>query len=117
MTVEALQTLNNPAITLITTQGYRHFVVIKGAGGGRVLIGDPALGARVFTSAQFEAIWSGVVFVVQAEGVSPRFNAAEDWGTKMRANPGTAKDWEIETLTRDLTPLYQISAPNPGLNP
>jgi len=41
-----LVTASLPAIVLINQSGYNHFVVVKGVRDGRVLIGDPAGGAR-----------------------------------------------------------------------
>ena len=69
-----------PAIVLITEKGYRHFVVIKGAGDGRVLIGDPANGTRALPRAAFEALWvNRLLFVIHDVPGQPGFNAQADW--------------------------------------
>ena len=69
-----------PAIVLVSDKGYHHFVVIKGAAGGRVLIGDPSSGARTLTQAAFEAIWSNrLLFVIHGSATAPAFNSMADW--------------------------------------
>jgi uncharacterized protein len=79
-----LVTANLPAVVLINQGGYNHFVVIKGVQDGRVLIGDPAGGARAMSQAAFEAIWvNGVLFVITEQPkqrqVAVAFNTASDW--------------------------------------
>ncbi len=43
--------VGKPVIVLINNGGYLHFVVIKGIDGEKVLIGDPATGARTLSRA------------------------------------------------------------------
>jgi predicted double-glycine peptidase len=75
-----------PAIVLVTEQGYNHFVVIKGFGAGRVLLGDPSSGTRSLSRARFEAIWpTRLLFVIHTAPGEPRFNAADDWRAAPRA--------------------------------
>jgi predicted double-glycine peptidase len=76
-----------PAIVLVDTGGYKHFVIIKGLSKTDVLVGDPALGTRTLPRAQFEAMWNGILFVLHSEGeVGQRhFNQAEDWGVIAKA--------------------------------
>lgn len=69
-----------PAIVLIADRGYQHFVVVKGAADGRVLIGDPSRGLRALSVAAFEAIWVGrLLFVVHGYPGSAQFNAVAEW--------------------------------------
>ena len=69
-----------PAIVLVAEKGYHHFVVIKGAADGRVLLGDPASGTRSLTLDGFEAIWSGkLLFVIHGAAPHPAFNLLSDW--------------------------------------
>ncbi len=69
-----------PAIVLINENGYRHFVVVKGLRGDRVLIGDPASGTRALSRASFMASWqNGLLFVVHNRMTSARFNRPADW--------------------------------------
>jgi uncharacterized protein len=63
---EVLEQLAIPAITLITTRGYNHFVVIKGARDGMVYLADPALGQRQVPKEEFVSEWEGVVFFIAA---------------------------------------------------
>ncbi|HSV30100.1 MAG TPA: C39 family peptidase [Candidatus Omnitrophota bacterium] len=81
-----------PAITLISTKGYNHFVVIKGIRGGDVLVGDPALGLKAIPRAEFEAMWQGVVFVVRDDLESGRdgFNRDDEWAVRRKVPFGTA---------------------------
>jgi uncharacterized protein len=50
---EGLLGLNRPAIVLLNLKGYKHFVVVKGVKGGRVLVGDPMLGLNQYALADF----------------------------------------------------------------
>jgi predicted double-glycine peptidase len=69
-----------PAIVLVSEKGYHHFVVIKGAANGRILIGDPASGTRSLTRAAFEQIWtSKLLFVIHGTAQEPAFNRLADW--------------------------------------
>ncbi len=76
-----------PAIALIDTGGYKHFVVIKGLDGGDVLVGDPAFGAKVYTRADFEVLWEGIIFVVRddLQVAQSNFNIPEEWLARTRA--------------------------------
>lgn len=65
---DALRQLRVPGIVLLSTKGYKHFVVLRKVTGEKVSIGDPALGNRVITREEFEKEWNGVVFVVMGEG-------------------------------------------------
>ncbi len=69
-----------PAIALITDQGYRHFVVVKGADATQVVIGDPALGRRVMSRRAFEKVRVGnLFFVIRSDLNQARFNLPVDW--------------------------------------
>lgn len=69
-----------PAIALITDQGYRHFVVVKGADATQVVIGDPALGRRVLSRRAFEKVRVGnLFFVIRSDLNQARFNLPADW--------------------------------------
>lgn len=71
---------NVPAIVLIKERGYRHFVVIKGLRGERVLIGDPAAGIRMVSREKFRTLWdNNVLFVVHNRRDLARFNDRRDW--------------------------------------
>ena len=69
-----------PAIVLVSEKGYHHFVVIKGAADGRILIGDPAIGTRSLPRAAFEQIWGNkLLFVIHSAAKAPAFNRLADW--------------------------------------
>ncbi|GGX83636.1 hypothetical protein GCM10007160_08590 [Litchfieldella qijiaojingensis] len=70
-----------PAITLINTGGYKHFVVIKGMDEDSVLVGDPAVGSVVVPRKHFETLWQGTVLGARAEMQVAQhyFNHERDW--------------------------------------
>jgi len=75
-----------PAIVLITDRGYNHFVVIKGADDGRILLGDPSSGARSVTRERFMELWANkLLFVVHKYPGTVAFNGADDWRAAPRA--------------------------------
>lgn len=75
-----------PAIVLISEKGYNHFVVIKGADDGRVLLGDPSSGTRSITREHFESIWpTRLLFVIHDAPGKPAFNSELDWRAAPRA--------------------------------
>jgi len=67
----ALAQLNIPVIVLIDVRGYKHFVVVRKVFGDRIAIGDPALGNRTMTRAQFERAWNNIAFVVIGANYDP----------------------------------------------
>jgi len=81
-----------PAITLIETSGYKHFVVVKGVKGDRILVGDPARGTRTIPTDKFASLWNGIAFVIRDKaGVGKsHFNEDEDWSVMAAAPFGTA---------------------------
>jgi predicted double-glycine peptidase len=84
-----------PAIVLVAEKGYHHFVVIKGAAHGRVLVGDPASGTRALTRSAFEKIWtSKLMFVIHGTAGTPAFNRVADWRAAPMAplNTGINRD-------------------------
>jgi uncharacterized protein len=75
-----------PAIVLISDNGYHHFVVVKGAADGRILLGDPSRGTRLMPRERFESIWANrILFVIHEGPVKPSFNGAADWRNAPRA--------------------------------
>ncbi len=90
--LERLVGLGVPAIVLIDNRGYKHFVVVKGVGPDRVVIGDPAAGVRVVSRDKFIELWNGVIFVVRSKASVGRdnFNLKDDWSVQAKAPFGTA---------------------------
>jgi predicted double-glycine peptidase len=118
LNLDRLATLDVPAIALITHDGYRHFVVVKGIRGDRVLVGDPTFGLQTYTRAEFEAVWNGVVLAIRRlpDGTTPpAFNREEEWRPWVVApldaaqGPVSASD-----LMRNMPELYQLSPMTPG---
>jgi uncharacterized protein len=62
--VNQIASLRAPAITLINSRGYAHFVVIKGVANGRVFIADPAFGNRAVPLQQFGREWNQTILVI-----------------------------------------------------
>jgi len=90
--LDRLATAGVPAIVLINTNGYRHFVLIKGILGNEVVVGDPALGVRVLPRDKFESMWNGIAFVLRSNVQQGRqnFNLVSDWDVRTKAPFGNA---------------------------
>lgn len=88
--LERLQKIGVPVITLITVNGYTHFVVVKGMADGRVLVGDPAFGVTVLSQDGFESVWSGTILAIRDEPYEARkqFNKVVDWNVRPQAPIG-----------------------------
>ncbi|MFO7648845.1 C39 family peptidase [Halomonas campaniensis] len=73
-----------PAITMVNTGGYRHFVVVKGIDSQHVLVGDPAAGTLVVPRDHFETLWNGSVLGARAdlEVAQRHFNHERDWAVR-----------------------------------
>lgn len=75
-----------PAIALISENGYRHFVVVKGVQGDRVVVGDPAQGTRILSREQFESVRvARIFFVIRSHMNVAKFNRPEDWNARLPA--------------------------------
>jgi len=87
VTLDKVAEVGVPAITLINTHGYSHFVVIKGIKDGDVLVGDPAAGLKAIPRPQFEAMWQNIVFVIHGDLASGQrhFNRPDEWMVRRKA--------------------------------
>src|SRR5579859_299564 len=76
-----------PGIALITTQGYKHLVVVKGLEGGRVLVGDPARGLRLISVDAFKREWNGILFALDgaADLGKSHFGQPNEWALAPRS--------------------------------
>ena len=104
--IDKLIEVGIPAITLINTNGYKHFVVVKGFGEGEVLVGDPALGTRIVKRDDFDTMWSGIAFILRDKVSVARehFNQEEDWAVRPKAPFGTALTQQgLASFTMNLT--------------
>lgn len=94
-----------PAIVLVSEHGYNHFVVVKGLSHGRVLIGDPSVGARTLPVGRFKKMMrSPILFVVTNHRQDAVFNGRSDWAQQPLAPLGQALDISNLALTRVLSP-------------
>ncbi|MDI5891730.1 C39 family peptidase [Halomonas rhizosphaerae] len=73
-----------PAITMVDTGGYKHFVVVKGIDADNILVGDPAAGTQVVPREHFESLWNGTVLGAREEIEIARnhFNHEQDWAVR-----------------------------------
>lgn len=81
ISLDKLIKIGLPGITLLNTQGYRHFVVVKGLNKDYVLVADPAVGSVVVPRAYFETIWNGAILGARSyvEVAKQNFNSDRDW--------------------------------------
>ncbi|HEX2561656.1 C39 family peptidase [Phenylobacterium sp.] len=109
ISLEELMASKEPMITIIDLGQYRHFVVVKGARDGQVLVGDPAQGLRTYSAKEFRQLWQPVVLVIEQAG-RPAFNREAEWrpyGSYALGEP--LGDDSLASLTRELPPRYQIT--------
>lgn len=111
VTLDQIAETRVPGIALTVTDGYRHFVVIKGVGPDAVLVGDPSRGLRHYTREEFTKIWDGLYFVITDARETGRasFNRAAQWATVPSAPIGGAfvRPMEREAL-RIATPALVL---------
>ncbi|WP_232769136.1 MULTISPECIES: C39 family peptidase [Colwellia] len=96
-----------PAITIINNKGYMHFVIIKGSDEKEVLVGDPAIGIKVYSRAEFEKMWNKqILFVIQDKKdiASNHYQTQEEWKLRVKANLGLAVDHSSLALFNVLQP-------------
>lgn len=87
ITLDTLIKVGMPGITLLNTQGYKHFVVVKGLDANHVLIADPAVGSIVVPRAHFESIWNGSILGARSyvNVAKENFNSDRDWSIRPRS--------------------------------
>lgn len=110
-TLDKLGEVGVPAIVLINSNGYMHFVVVKGVTKDKILLGDPALGRRTMNRADFEKTWNGILFVIRdrVSHAKATFNENNSWKLKEKAPLSVALDnLSLATFTADIsiTPGY-----------
>ena len=100
-----------PGIALITIRQYRHFVVIKGVNKEEVLLGDPSLGLRTMSIAEFSKAWNGIYFVINnnLDLAQRAFNVDAQWASFSRSPVGGAFLQPVSQQALSLTaPYYTI---------
>lgn len=92
VSLDKLMEIGVPGVVLINTQGYYHFVVVKGLRNNEILVGDPALGAKIYNRAEFEKMWNGIVFVItdRLDVAKRTFNDKREWLVRHKAPFGSA---------------------------
>jgi len=86
VSLDELARVGVPAIALVSDQGYRHFVVVKGLHGSEVALGDPAIGGRTVSREQFESMRIGdFFFAIRSHLDIARFNTPADWHSRLAA--------------------------------
>lgn len=110
LSLNQLEKLRTPAISVVQVGSYRHFVVIKGVRDGKILVGDPALGLKTYTLSEFEALWNGIVFLVtKTPDQQIAYNREDEWRPWAYA-PVDERfgDRSMAAFDRQLRPLYQV---------
>lgn len=109
--MEKLPSLARPAIVLLDLNGFKHFVVVKGVKGDRVLVGDPMRGLSEYSRDDFAKLWNGIALIIVAEGEkAPAFNLAGDWGPWSTAPmEDGAMRIAADDFSTHLPPSYQLS--------
>lgn len=81
VSLDQLAAADAPAIVLINTKGYNHFVVVKGVTDKKVLVGDPSSGTRIVAREDFEKMWNGLIFIIRNKNIltANNFNRMEEW--------------------------------------
>ena len=81
VSLDKLSDIGVPAITLVNTKGYKHFVVIRGIREDTVLVADPAGGSLTVPREHFEKIWNGIALAARGKLTlaRTRFNYERDW--------------------------------------
>lgn len=109
ISLDEFSKMGTPGIALVKTGAYKHFVVVKGVEGPYVLVGDPALGLKVYNRKQFLDMWSGIMFVIDDQHVGA-FNSQKEWAMRgiPVANPYLG-DQAPGFLMLNLPTRYQIT--------
>ncbi len=94
MSLDKFAKIGVPGITMISTNGYNHFVVIKGIEDNRILVADPALGTRVLPRNDFEQQWNGAILAARnsIQIARQHFNKKRDWKVTSKSPLHTGVD-------------------------
>lgn len=105
--LDKLIATSTPAITLIRDNGYNHFVVVKGVRDDTVLLGDPVVGSRIMSRADFEKLWvSKILFVIHNRPDVAQFNVPTHWHVRPTATLDQA-------ISRDSLAAITLLRPDP----
>lgn len=95
VTLDKVKKVGVPVIVLIETNGYKHFVVIKGIRNGKVMVGDPARGLIKVKEKKFMEVWkNGLVFAIHnADEIGRQhFDSDREWAMMPTYDPKQAVD-------------------------
>lgn len=109
VTLAQIEKTRVPGIALVDLQGYKHFVVVKGVEGDRVLIGDPSRGIRSIDARSFVKGWNGILFALgDAADIGRRsFGTDREWGLVARARiDGNMEPASLQALALTRAPAY-----------
>ncbi len=83
---EKISHASMPGIALINTNGYLHFVVVKGMNDTHVLLGDPALGTRKVSRHDFNNMWNNVFFIIRnnSDQAKVSFSHEDEWASRRK---------------------------------
>lgn len=102
--LDKLTRVGIPAIVLINTKKYLHFVVVTGVSKNHVIFSDPAHGTRTMNRKDFEGMWNNILFVVTSD-----MNIA-------RRNFNEKQRWKRYQSARFNTPLSPVELASFALN-
>ena len=87
VSLEEIAKTGLPGIVMVTTAGYRHFVVVRGVTASEVLVADPSTGLQIMPLEAFAKVWNGVYFVLNGETERGKlgFNRERHWQAYSRS--------------------------------
>ncbi|HYC48212.1 MAG TPA: C39 family peptidase [Burkholderiales bacterium] len=98
-----------PLIVPVRTDGYDHFVVLRGIAGGAAILADPAFGNRKVPLDEFARIWNGSIgFVVRARGEPAPANRLSPRSADFLAVDANVVRTALDTLPRPALALPPI---------
>ncbi|HEY9217763.1 MAG TPA: C39 family peptidase [Phenylobacterium sp.] len=111
LTLAQLERAKAPAITVIQIGTYKHFVVIKGVRDGKVLVGDPAQGLKIYSQEEFSKLWNGIAFTIRGVPASQvAYNREDEWRPWATAPiDERLGERSLASFDRQLRPSYQIA--------
>lgn len=109
--LDKLKKVKIPAIALINTHGYHHFVVISGVNDDSVIVLDSARGKRIMRRNDFESEWNNVLFIIRNDMAVAKktFNKKGSWAAHQQARfnaPIDAGDLASAALQNAFMPGY-----------
>jgi uncharacterized protein len=118
MNVDGLRKSGRPAIVLLDLNGYKHFVVVKGVQGNKILVGDPIRGLSQYDAKDFEKSWNNIALAIVKDASvkdgsrkAPSFNLARDWSPWSTAPvDDNAQVANIGSITTHLPQIYQLTS-------